>query len=189
LENKEINISPKILDKKAFEGLFKDYFKPLVAYGYKFVNDLDVSKEIVHDVFVNFWNNRESIDLNKSVKSYLFNSVANRCRNWIRDHKKFQANVELENVEQSSYQTSHDALEFKELEQKVNTAIENLPDKTKEIFKMNRFEGLKYAEIAKKLNVSVKTVEAQMSKALKALRKDLGQYLTLILIIYFNNIG
>ncbi|MCI5054578.1 MAG: hypothetical protein MRY83_00650, partial [Flavobacteriales bacterium] len=69
MEGKEINIAVKNLDIKSFEGLFKDYFKPLVSFAYKYVKDLDSSKEIVHDVFVNFWNKRDTIDLNKSVKS------------------------------------------------------------------------------------------------------------------------
>ncbi|MCI5057332.1 MAG: sigma-70 family RNA polymerase sigma factor, partial [Flavobacteriales bacterium] len=117
---------------------------------------------------------------------YLFNSVANRCKNWIRDHKKFQNNVELEHLDASSNEDAQKIMEFEELQTRISNAIQDLPDRTRNIFEMNRFEGLKYQEIADELDVSVKTVEAQMSKALKFLRDKLSDYIKLLIILFLD---
>jgi len=146
---------------------------------------MDTSKEIVHDVFVNVWSKRNELDLNKSLKTYLFSSVYNRCLNYIRDHKKFAKVEELGSGhhEQSSFDASAE-LEGKELQDQIQKAIDSLPERTRKIFVMNRFEGFKYKEIAEKLEISQKTVEAQISSALKILREKLRIYLELAILLW-----
>ncbi|NJO89469.1 MAG: RNA polymerase sigma-70 factor [Chloroflexia bacterium] len=174
----------KHLDKTAFEKLFREYFVPLTAFAKKYVGDVDSAKEIVHDVFVNLWTKRETIDLEKAVKSYLYTSAYNRSLNYIRDHKKFNSNVSVEdNFSKASDWNFENNIDALELEEKINRVINSLPEKCKEVFLMSRFEGLKYQEIADKLNISVKTVEAQMSKALKALKENLKDYLTVLILL------
>ena len=166
------------LDTKNFEKLFKKYFSTLCYFARKYISDVESSKEIVHDVFINLWNKRDSIDLQKSVKSYLFTSVHNRCLNYIRDNKKFDHNIEqLETLHENTNWEATDSLVHMEMENKINRIIESLPDRCREIFVLNRFDNLKYSEIAEKLGISVKTVETQMSKALKILRENLKEYL------------
>lgn len=166
------------LNTKNFEKLFKKYFSTLCYFAQKYISDVETAKEIVHDVFINLWNKRESIDLEKSVKSYLFTSVHNRCLNYIRDNKKFDHNIEqLENLHERMDWESFDSLVQMELENKINKTIELLPDRCREIFVLSRFDNLKYSEIAEKLEISIKTVETQMSKALKILRENLKEYL------------
>jgi len=178
----------KQLDKSTFEKLFRDYFIPLTAFAKKYVGDIDSAKEIVHDVFVNLWSKRETIDIEKSVKSYLYTSAYNRSLNYIRDKKKFETNITVEDNSIHSSEWSFDNdIEALELEEKINKVISSLPEKCKQVFLMSRFEGLKYHEIAEKLNISIKTVESQMSKALKALRENLKDYLTIILLIILGN--
>ena len=158
--------------------MFRQYFTGLCAFARKYIHDFDASKEIVHDVFINFWNKRETIDPNKSVKSYLFTSVHNRCLNYIRDRKKFDDDATEREL--MDYRSGNDAAEMlmgKELETRIENALETLPEKCREVFKMNRFEGLKYKEIAEILNISIKTVETQMSKGLKLMREALADYL------------
>ncbi len=171
-------------DLRAFEECFQEHFTPLTFFAKKFVIDLDSSKEIVHDVFVRLWEKRETIDPNNSVKSYLYTSVHNRCLNYIRDQKKINSNIEhLEDFHADSNWEESDSLQELELEEKINATIQTLPDRCKEVFLLNRFEGLKYKEVAEKLGISVKTVEIQMSKALKILRKHLSDYINVLILI------
>jgi RNA polymerase sigma-70 factor, ECF subfamily len=173
-----------IKEKAEFEKLFKAYFKALVNFANKFLNDPDASKEIVHDVFVNLWEKRHRIDPEKSIKSYLYTSVNNRSLNYIRDHKKFVNNDMLLLNEHTVEQ--NDQFAEAEIQRIINYSLESLPPKTRKVFEMSRNEGLKYREIAEGLNISEKTVETHMSKALKVLRKNLKAYLTVFLLILFN---
>lgn len=172
-------------NQKTFEGLFKQYFAPLSYYANKFVPDIETAKEVVHDVFINFWEKRETMDLSKSLKSYLYTSVHNRCLNYIRDNKKFdRSEYVLENTESESSWENSDVLIEAEIKAKINETLQKLPEKCREIFVMSRFEGLKYQEIADKLSISVKTVENQMSKALKIFRENLKEYTLILIFLY-----
>ncbi len=176
------------LDKIAFEQLFRDYFKPLTAFTKKYVGDIDAAKEIVHDVFLNLWTKRDNIDVTKAVKSYLYTSAYNRSLNHLRDNKKFDKSAELENNSNTeSVWNFSDHMDILELEEKINKTIESLPEKCREVFLMSRYDGLKYNEIAEKLNISVKTVETQMSKALLVLRDNLKEYLSLLILWMISN--
>jgi len=174
------------LEDRNFERLFRDFFPPLMAFARKILGDEDDAREVVHQVFINLWEKRSEIDLSTSLKSYLFTSVHNRSLNAIRDRKKFSSE-EVPDVA-GDWDVSAQ-IEGMELEGKIREAIDTLPEKCREIFEMNRFEGLKYAEIAGKLNISIKTVENQMSKALKILREQLGKYLTLLLYLLLNSLN
>ena len=175
------------LNKSDFEEVFKTYFKPLTAFAYKFVKDTDEAKSIVHDVFMKLWEKRDDIDMSRSVKSYLFTSVNNRSLNFIRDHKKFtHEELIIENQHDKHWEIA-DELSALDIQKKVDNTLNKISPKAKEVFQMSRNEGLKYKEIAEKLNVSVKTVETHMSTALKELRKNLKEYLTVILFLIINN--
>ena len=176
------------LDKIAFEQLFRDYFKPLTLFTKKYVGDLDDAKEIVHEVFLNLWAKRENIDVTKAVKSYLYTSAYNRSLNHLRDSKKFDKNAELEyNSDNESVWNFSDHLDTAGLEKKINNTIDSLSEKCREVFILSRHEGLKYNEIAEKLNISVKTVESQMSKALSVLRENLKEYMALLILWMIGN--
>jgi RNA polymerase sigma-70 factor (ECF subfamily) len=166
------------LNSSSFEELFRSYFTPLMLFAKKILVDEDDAREVVHKVFIALWEKREEIDLAKSLKSYLFTSVHNRSLNVLRDRKKF-SDEELPEVA-GDWDVSTQ-IESMELEEKIREAIQSLPEKCRQVFELNRFEGLKYSEIAEKLNISIKTVENQMSKALKILREKLAHYLTLLL--------
>jgi len=177
------------IDKEVFEKVFRTFFSPLCAFASKYVNDYDTGKDIVHDVLLNFWDKRDSIDTSKSIKSYLFTSVYNRCLNFIRDRKKFSSTEgEMEIAENTKWESS-DQLEAAELEDKINKALDELPEKCREVFLLNRYDGLKYKEIAEKLGISIKTVETQMSKALKILRERLAQYIAILVATLLSLFG
>jgi len=169
-------------DRGYFEKVFKEYFKALAYYAQKFTGDLDSAKDIVHSIFISLWEKRDSISLDQPVKSYLFTAVHNRCLNHIRDRAKFIKN-DTSDLDYISGLTVDDtsSIETQETESRINDAINCLPEKCSEVFKLVRFEELKYREIADRLGISVKTVEAQMSKALRILREELKDYLVILL--------
>ena len=150
----------------------------MMAFARKILGDEDDAREVVHQVFINLWERRSEVDLSTSLKSYLFTAVNNRSLNVIRDRKKFSSEEVPERA--ANWDVSAE-LESQELEERIRETIAALPQRCRVIFELNRFEGLSYGEIAKKLDISVKTVENQMSKALKILREQLSDYLGLLL--------
>ena len=179
----QIHINNKLFDEKEIEILFRTYFAPLCQFSRKYTNDLDSAKEIVHDVFVTLWEKRNEINPDKQIKSYLFTSVYNRSLNYIRDNKKFDKNIEISELTKTIDESNsvEDMMDSAVLNARIQQALQKLPEKCREIFILSRFKELKYAEIAKKLIISVKTVEAQMTKALKILREELKDCMPLLI--------
>jgi RNA polymerase sigma-70 factor (ECF subfamily) len=184
---KNQNISS--LNKESFEKLFKEYFKPLTSFAFKFVKDIDDAKSIVHDVFMKLWKKKDEIDMSRSVKSYLFTSVNNRSLNFIRDHKKFTDDEFIMDIQHDENWEPANEMTADEIQKKVDATLESISPKVKQVFQMSRNEGLKYKEIAEKLGISVKTVETHMSTALKALRENLKEYLTVLILFLLNNMN
>jgi len=165
-------------DVQAFEKLFRSYYKPLCYYADSFLNDMDSAEEIVQNLFYQFWKERADLQIRLSVKSYLFQSVQNNAFSYLKHLQVMD--VYREKITQEELETSNvspaDDLEYKELESKFASLLQQLPERQRRIFCMNRFGGKKYSEIAKELSVSVKTVEADISKVLIVLRKELKHY-------------
>ena len=155
----------------------------MCRFSLKYVGDLDEAKGLVHEVFVSVWEKFDSLPADVNYNSYLYTAVRNRSLNYIRDKKK---NVMLENVGEHELAESGDPLVASELETEIEMAIQSLPEKCREVFELNRVEGLKYAQIADKMNISIKTVEAQMSKALSVLREHLKEFLSLLIFLFIS---
>lgn len=177
-------------DEYSFELLFRKYYVRLCGFANKFLNDPEEAREIVQDVFLSLWEAREDIRPEDSLNSYLFRLTQNKSINKLRRRlveSKYTEILQLvyaENREISPY----DSLLVNELDNEIITAVGKLPVKCREIFDLSRMEGLRYSEIATMLQISVKTVEAQMSKALKILRFELKDYLMMLvffLLTYF----
>lgn len=163
-------------DAHQFESLFRSSYVSLVRFAMTIIKDRDSAEEIVQDLFFKLWRDRDKLRIESSLNGYLFRSVHNRCLHFI-EHNKI---VEKHAAEMAHSQTEirdnpAEILQYKELQEKVTRIIERLPDRCGRIFYMSRFEGLKYSEIAQKLSVSVKTVEANMGRALKEFRKELTE--------------
>ncbi len=173
-----------MLSREVFETEFKTNFKGLCFFAIKYVKDHDTAKEIVQESFIALWEKRDSMDLSKSLKTYLSTTVRNKCLNYLRDNQKFNKDIlELEGLDANIKYVQQDHLIEDELQNRIEEAINKLPGKCKEIFVLNRMKHMKYQEIADKLGVSIKTVEAQMSKALKHMRTELSDYIAVALII------
>jgi RNA polymerase sigma-70 factor, ECF subfamily len=174
------------LDKNSFELIFRNEFRNLCLFAIRFVKDHDTSKEIVQDAFINLWEKRETIDLSRTVRSYLSSSVRNRCLNYLRDNKKFNRDIlDAEDLLSDHGVIQNDSLEEDDLRQKITNAIDELPEKCREIFVLSRHENLKYQQIADKLGISVKTVETQMSKALQHMRIRLKDYIAIVIFLFY----
>jgi RNA polymerase sigma-70 factor, ECF subfamily len=159
-----------------FELLFRSSYVSLVRFAMTIIKDRDNSEEIVQDLFYRLWKDREKLNIESSLNGYLFRSVHNRCLHFIQHNKVVERYMEEISITQTeSYQNPSELLQYKELQEKVTRILERLPERCGRIFYLSRFEGLKYAEIARKLSVSVKTVEANMGKALKEFRKELTE--------------
>ncbi len=162
----------------AFKELFLRYYTQLVVFARKVVVDDDLARELVQDVMVNFYEKRGEIKIHSSLKAHLYQSVRNRCLNQIkhtqirRDH---HANIYMTHKNDEAY--VDDKLEETELEQRIFSVIQTLPAQCKRIFEMSRFDGHTNQEIADQLKLSKRTVETQISKALKTLRTQLATYL------------
>jgi RNA polymerase sigma-70 factor (family 1) len=161
-------------DKGQFESLFRSSYVSLVRYAKKIVKDHDSAEEIVQDLFFRFWQDKEKIRIESSLNGYLFRAVHNRCLHWIEHNRVVEKHAqEIMLMEADNSETPAEIIHYKELQVKIAEILERLPEKCGRIFCMNRFDGLKYSEIAEKLSVSVKTVEANMGRALKEFRKAL----------------
>ncbi len=163
-------------DTGQFESLFRSSYVSMVRYAKKLVKDQDTAEEIVQDLFFRLWQDKEKIKIESSLNGYLFRAIHNRCLHWIDHNKVVERHAREAASEQSvAMETPADILNYRELQLKILRIIERLPDRCGRIFCMNRFEGLKYTEIAEKLSVSVKTVEADMGRALREFRKELKE--------------
>jgi RNA polymerase sigma-70 factor, ECF subfamily len=184
LDETEIVNLLKAGEKTVFEQLFKEHYKPLCSYANTILKDIDLAEEMVQNMFVKLWEKRQMLNITVSVKSYLFRSVHNVCLNNIK-HEKIKQVYKEYNAEQyrNNFESATQKIYGKELEAGIYKAIEKLPQQCKLIFKMSRFEELKYKEIAETLEISVKTVENQMSKALKIMREELVDFLPFIITI------
>jgi RNA polymerase sigma-70 factor (ECF subfamily) len=179
--NEEENLSAQV-DASVFEHVFKAQFKNLYAYAFSIVKDESAAKEIVQQTFFKLWQQKDRFRSIEMLPPYLYRSVHNAALNHL-EHLKVRAGYRqhyLHAAEKAA--TTPERLQTKEMESKIAEAYQALPEKSRLIFHLSRYEGLKYAEIARKLQVSEKAVEKHMTKALKIFRSKLREYLSCILL-------
>lgn len=177
------------VEKERFEKIFKEYYQSLFHLSSYYLDNVLEAEEVVHDSFLKLWEIRDQVDFSSEVKNYLFTLVKNNCLNilnrrkiLLRHHQRIKF-LEMHFQYESLSKIDSNYLEFKEMENEINLAIQKLPFHCRQVFEMSRFEDLKNREIADKLGVSVKTVEAHLTKALKILRTELKEYLPVIISI------
>ena len=171
-------------DEAAFEQVFKRHYKNLHAYAFTMIKDEDDAEEMVQQVFFKLWERSENLTFSGPIAAYLYRAVHNESLNFLK-HQKVKASHQLR-VAYSMKDKSEQAygkIASKELENKFREALNELPEQCRTVFQLSRFEDMKYKEIADKLNISIKTVENHMVKALKLLRTKLVDFLTLLIIL------
>ncbi|WP_316749034.1 RNA polymerase sigma-70 factor [Pedobacter gandavensis] len=176
-------LSPSLepYDDVAFEQLFKMHYKALHAYAFVMLKDHDTAEEMVQGMFMKFWEKRELLVIQSSVKAYLYKCIYHDCLNFLKHEKiKFKHQEYTQHSPISPSESASARVEMSQLKNNLSIAMNDLPEQCRTIFQMSRFEELKYREIADQLGLSVKTVENQMGKALRILRLKLADFLILI---------
>lgn len=174
-----------------FESLFRNYYKILRSYAYRFVNDKEIAEDIVQDVFFEVWKKRADLSLNDSLKGYLFKAVYNISINYLNSSSYLRSTSLNSVVEQDlinrflKSQNQESLLFFKEIENEIESFIITLPEQCRKIFILSRKHEMKNKEIAEHLNISIKAVEKQITKALSGLRSHLQKRDLLFLLFLF----
>lgn len=169
-------------DRVVFEQIFREYYPKLCNYARRYIADKSTAEEVVQDFFCKLWERRGEIQINTSFSNYLYKSVVNYCYNHFRKVETERKIIDYGD-ELPEAGAGHSLQSHGELDHQLGRALLEMPEKRREIFELSRFEGLKYHEIAEKLNLSVKTVETQMTRSLEFLRHYLKEYLSVILLL------
>ncbi len=169
-------------DKSAFEVLFRTHYEAIVGFVNKYLGNKAEAEEVVQDVFLQFWQKADDINIQISLKSYLYQAARNRSLNIIK-HRSVERKYSDHLVNNIDFFHEGNHLEMEELQDRIQTAIDTLPEKCREVFILSRFEEKKYKEIADELGISIKTVENQMGKALRVMRQELGDYLPILVLV------
>ena len=171
-------------DETIFEEVFRSYYPALCRYARSILNEPEAAEEAVQQTFIAVWEKRENIHFSVSLKAYLYRAVHNRCLNEI-EKQKVRREYAADHLQQpeTAAMPADAPQRQKELQTLIREAIDRLPEQCGKIFRLSRFEEMKYAEIAEHLGISVKTVENQMGKALRLMREELKEYLPVLLLI------
>lgn len=165
-------------DRAAFRQLFDRYYKELYCYARKYVQSVDVCKDILQDVFSYLWEKREQLEVTQSVKAYLYRAVHHRCINHLKktdnDYRHLNNYHLQQQIVQPHQQDSLHLLQEKEMQETINRVVNELPEQCRKIFILSRENGLRHKEIAQQLCISPKTVEVQIYRALKYLKQQLS---------------
>lgn len=159
-------------NSNAFQQVFNDCYESLCQYAFTILKDMDEAEDMVQSTFIKIWENRENLDIKYTLKAYLFKAVYHKCINQL-EHRAIKLKYQDHGVRVHSSQVQHPEVFPNELEDNIKKAIGKLPPQCRIIFMMSRYDELRYSEIAQKLNISVNTIENQISKALKILRSEL----------------
>lgn len=172
-------------DHQAFEKLFKQYYSPLTRFAWRYVNSKAIAEEIVQEVFADLWDNRTDWSIELSLRSYLYKTVKNRCLNYL-EHQKVEEKYDSKWMDRKDNPTIdfEDELREEQVKEAIKEAIEALPERGKMTYKLHRYDGLTYQEIAEVMGVSPKTVESQMTRSLKTLREQLSFLLPLFMLMF-----
>jgi RNA polymerase sigma-70 factor (ECF subfamily) len=165
---------------KAFEEVFRLYYAPLCLYASCIMGQTDTAEEVVQELFYVLWRDRNKLQLLYSLKGYLYGAVRNQSLQYLEHEevkKHYHDKVAAEGCEEDYSSNPQNEMEFEELQKIIFDVLGLLPERCSRIFRMHRFEGKKYTEIASELQISVKTVEAEMTKALKTLRNKVEIYI------------
>lgn len=188
IDDQSISVLLAKQDEAAFERVFKTYFKSLHGYACTIVKDEAEAEEIVQQVFFKLWDRAHSLSFNGPIAAYLHRAVYNDCLNYLK-HLKVRSGHQLyvaHRMKQQS-ETAPAPMAGKELEARYKKALEELPEQCRLVFQLSRFGDMKYRQIAEELNISVKTVENQMGKALKVLRSGLKEFLPVLFLIFLHS--
>lgn len=172
-----------------FEELFKKYFPSLCNIGYAVVKDQDQAKDIVQQVFIKFWDKRNSVNTDDNIHAYLKKAVVNTAINHLEKYKRLQLADDFQNFNIENKENESKEQKIEALNRAIKNAISHLPDKCQTVFSLSKYEGMTNQEIADYLEISIKAVEKHISRAFKELRVTLKPYLNIISTILLIRVG
>ncbi len=175
-QDKDLVVQLKSNSSSAFQALFEKYSQRIYRFSLGYLKSTQEAEEIVQDVFLRVWKAREELLVERSFESYLFTIAKNTILNTIRKANYEKAYLEYSSLHSNKNSLLDEELDFKELDRIYRQAIEKLPARRKEVYRLSRDKGLSNREIANELGISVKTVENQMTAALSAIKKELLSY-------------
>lgn len=164
-----------------YESTFRQHYEPLTRYAHSILKNQEEAEDAVQRLFIKFWEKRFELQV-ENARAYLYRATYNTCLNQIKKNEREMKNSTDSNVQIASVEDTSDHLLGAELQAQILEAMETLPEKCREVFRMSRFEEKSYKEISEELNISVKTVENHIAKALKIMRKELSEYLPFIVL-------
>ena len=168
----------------AYGQLFESCYEPLCRYAYSILRDMDTAEDVVQRTFCKLWDQHETLDIRSSISSYLYRVVHNDCLNTVHQQTSHQEhNLNYLSTVNSDVDSVSDHMAGSELQQAIDKALVALPPQCRRVFEMSRLEQLSYSEIANQLGISTNTVENHISKALKLLRVDLKEFLSLWILL------
>jgi RNA polymerase sigma-70 factor (ECF subfamily) len=168
-------------DEQAFRELFLEFYPALCVFAMRYITQEETARDVVQDVFFKIWKNRKSMDITVSFRNFLITSVRNHCTDYLRKQEVENRYLE-ENMLSVIHTSPEEVYTLKELETTIGEALAKLPPNVREAFEMSRFKGMTYLAIADKMEVSQKTIESYISRALKILRIELRDYLPFLLL-------
>lgn len=173
-------------DKKVFKTIFDNWYQPIVRFCMQRTGNQEDAEEIAQDIFVKLWTKRDQMQINTSLSGYLYRSALNQIINNAQHQKVKLSHQEhvMAKHDETPYQTDH--FTEKEISTIVSNTVAQMPEKRRMVYQMSRKQGLKYAEIAQKMDISVKTVEAHLSAALSQLRITLKDFISMIIFTLIN---
>ncbi len=164
-----------------YESTFREHYEPLTRYAHSILKNQEEAEDAVQRLFVKFWEKRFELQV-QNARAYLYRATYNTCLNQIKQSKHTLNHVSEENVQVQTSETASDHVLGVELQEQIQQAMQELPEKCRQVFHLSRFEEKSYKEISEELNISVKTVENHIAKALRIMRSELSEYLPLLLI-------
>lgn len=168
-----------IIDFESFEIIYNSYWEKLYSICYSNIEDPDIAKDLVQDIFISLWERREKIIINDSLEKYLVRSAKFKVFEYIRNKVSQESKIQSLSYNQpDSIPSTDDLVEYKELSYKINESIASLPQHCQKVFYKSRIEGKKNKEIAQALHITERTVEYHITKALTYLRANLKEYAT-----------
>jgi RNA polymerase sigma-70 factor (ECF subfamily) len=182
-------------DSNAFESVFKFWYEPLVHFAEEYLSDLETARNIVQNIFMKLWEKHGLIDPDSNLRAYLYIATRNACLSHLRHLRLENAYFEKSRKNYEDLQLNYEALEelkmeqidFANLERLIQDTIDSLPERCREVFMMSRYDDMKNKEIAEKLNISVKAVEANITRAMNKLRENTKEYMPeLVFFLIFN---
>ncbi len=172
--------------ESTFENVFRSHFKNLHIYACSIVKDEVIGEEMVQNVFCKLWEKRDQLQVQGSIKSYLYRSVHNESLNWLKQQKGRARHHTYIASQGTTVQPATDGASYSELKKKVLSVMDELPEQCRMVFHLSRFEELNYQEISETMGITVSTVKNHMNKALRVLRSRLTDYLPILLLLIAN---